>query len=398
MRFYSIKFSAPKGRSISPLLNKGPIDYTLFTSHPVDKEGNFRYNPGCPEVYFEVTTAWAHMITTPFHLQIKNIPAELLQYAKLYNNLVCEISAGFSPGSNYGGSLPLEIGPEKRSGVICVGYVQNCFGNWIGTNLVMDFLIYPSPLGSPSLEQSGNDGYASPQDMTFTWEYNPDGTYDSLRDKLAAFLGPRFGVDVIGKLNPKLAPPPRLQDRRTGNIYPNPLVIDYTVFDKFAEKIRSFTVQSIDPDRWKKIQNNDQGAWQGYRGVSMLYNFSLNAIILWDGTDTVSPGGTQLQYQDFIGQPTWTSSAGTVQSVHPMRNDFQLGELVKYPAQIPQIQSTQYAATGNFAVLNASGEQLQIQMVRHVGRYRDTSADAWATFLNVGPAVRYDPGPPVEEI
>lgn len=397
MRFYSIKFSAAKGRMIPPLLNKGPIDFTLFTSHPVDKEGNFRYNPACPEVSFEVLTAWAHMITSPFHLQIKNIPAELLQYAKLYNNLVCEISAGFQPGSNYGGSLPLEVAPEKRTGVIATGYVQNCFGNWIGTNLVMDFLIYPSPMGAPSLDQSGNDGYASPQNMTFEWGYNNDGDYDPLETALAQWLEPQFGVKVVGKLNPNLSPPQNRYDQY-GNIYRNPLKITYTVFDKFAESLRAYSVQNIDPDRISSVDGANRGVFQGYRGVSMVYNFAINTIIVWDGTATGQIPGINLTYEDFIGQPTWTSSAGTVQSVHPMRNDFQLGASVKYPAQLPQIQSTQYAATGNFAVLNASGEQLQIQMVRHVGRYRDTSADAWATFLNAGPAVRYDPKPPVEEV
>ena len=385
MRFYSIKFSPAAGEEIPKVLTEGKIDYTLFTSHPIDAQGNFSYNPGCPEVSFEVLTAWAHMITSPFHLQIMNIPAELLQYAKMYNNLICEISAGFQPGNNYGGMLPLEVGPSSHAGVIATGYVQNCFGNWLGTNLVMDFLIYPSPMGSPSLEVSGNDGFASPQNFTFSWAYDANGYYNPLEQELNTWFKEKFNIEVKGTLNPKLAPPPA------------GIKLNYTVFDKFAESIRAYSVQCIDPANSDAFRNG-LGNFQGYRGVSMVYNFASRTIFVWDGTATGEIEGIQLQYSDFIGQPTWTSSAGTVQSVHPMRNDFVLAAPVTYPKQLPQIQSTQYAATGNFAILNASGETLQIQMVRHVGRYRDTSPEAWATFLNAGPAVRYNPSPPAEEV
>lgn len=378
MRFYEIKFEAENGK-LPESLTQGGIDYSIFTSHPKGI-----YNPGCPEIEFDVLLAWEHFIREPFVISVKNIPAQMLQYAKEYNQLKCTVTAGYAPNQPGGSMLPLETAFAKNTSVIAVGYVQNCFANWIGTNLIMQFLINPCPIGSANLPQSGTQDPTSPQNYLFNWP--PEGSlFDALETTMKTFYKESI-VKIVGTISDKV----EYNNSKTA------VNFTYSNFAEFAEGVRNATLAVLNPENRTTSGN---GNFQGYRGVYMHWDYATKNILLWDGTATTgfNKQGYSLDYFEFIGQPTWTSAAGVVQSVHPMNPALKMTTRVKYP-QIPQVQTGQFAHAGGYSgvVLNAANQILTIQMVRHVGRYRDTSADAWATFINAGSAVRFDPGTPAE--
>ena len=356
MRYYSVTFTPTDGRKLSI-----PV---RFSSH--DENGLF--NPGCLEVEFEIINAWGHVFASQTHLRIHNPTLDMIRYARQYNGCACEIRGGFKRG------LPL-ANPDQ-AGLIGYGQVQNCFANWLGTDMVLDFLLLPSiEFGSPDLNYSANTGPGSPFPYQFKW--GGEGNAKTLLEAIQNTFKPQ-GITVTGSISPKT------------EIAPQTPIIDVRYsFQGFSELINQLSLSVVDPANYRR--NGQGGNFQGYLGVSLTYLPGSKTVLAWDGA--TPQGAINLQPQDFIGQPTWLNAQGFLQSVHPMRADINLGFSVQYPKNLPTIASPAYISAGRFLLVSPSGGSLAVQQVRHVGRFRDQSPTGWATYVDASSAYRVNPEP-----
>lgn len=353
MRYYDITFSNPDGGIIFGVPNQ-------FTSHP-----NGIYNPGAMEIEFDITNAFGHFLAQPSHLRIHNPDVNWVNNARSYNGSYVTIRAGFKSG--------LPLANSSQSGVIAYGIVWNSFGNWMGTDLVLDFLIYPAAgYGSPDLNYSFGTGPTSPYSYTFRWGQQSNTVNSSMLSAIKATLAVNnITLNSESVLNDKLSSPPKTEYSKF-----------CTTFQEFAKTINDISLQVIAPA--SASTNSGTGTTQNYRGVWIGF-LPDGSVLAYDGTSP--PGSIQLQYQEFIGQPTWLTDGGIVQSVHPLRNDINIGFDIQYPPNIPAVLNPLFSAAGRYNVLNASAKTLRVQQVRHVGRYRDTSATGWVTYVNAGSAI-----------
>lgn len=358
MRYYSIEFSNPNGGFPAGVPS-------VYTSH---QQGI--YNPACPEIQFDIPNVFADAVITPTHLRIHNVPVDLIKKARQYNGMSVVIKAGFKPAiPGLNSQMPLE--KPEQAGIIGQGVVQTCYGNWLGTDLVLDFLIWPNPkLGSPNTIRSYNTGTTSPESYQFFWEKG------SLLEAITNTLKPMGITKVSGSINASLNNPPKV-----------PILLYFTNLSGFAKYIQETSVLWVNPPGQEK---NGDGVYQKYVGVKMTFKGS--EVILFDGTD--SPVFVQLKYNEFIGQPTWVTDSGMVQSVHPMRNDIWLGYEVRYPAGTPTIIAPQYSPVLKEYNINESAAPLKVYQVRHLGRFRGTGATDWATYVTAGSAIRIPPNNP----
>jgi len=363
MRYYEITFTNPDG---SPVSKDSNIP-SKFSSH----SDTFVYNPGCLEVEFEITNAWGHLLAAQTHLRIHNPTIQMVNGMRAYNGTTCQIRGGFKKG--------LPLADPFQSGLIGVGVVQSCWANWLGTDLVLDFLLYPSAdFGAPDLTWSVATGAGSPFPYSFQWG---KGYNESLFDAIAQTFGYQ-GLTLTGQLNPMT------------NVVPDPPILDvrYT-FQDFCEFIRKLSIGVVEPASVQGGSNTGQGTWQGYQGVSLFYQPNSDQVFAYDGT--ASPNVLQLYQSEFIGQPTWLNEQGALQSVHPMRSDVSLGFDLLYPKTIISNASPQNIAAVRNLFVNPGDHTLRVQQVRHVGRFRDTSPTGWVTYIDAVSAFSYNPNVPM---
>ena len=358
MRFYRITFYNEDNSVANHVVNP-------FESH--SRLG--KYNPGCLEVEFDITNAFGNSQAPPFHLRIYSPTLEMVKNARSYNGLRVNIEGGFKSG--------LPLANPFQSGLVGAGYVLSCYANYIGTDLAMDFIIAPTKdLGGPDLSYAPvKNGINCPVPYSFVWggEQNPTQTF---MQALGVTFG-ALGISVTGTVDPRLDLTP-LQARTSFK----------TTFVEFAKDIKDMTLSMLAPP---SLQSSGTGQQQKYSGVWLGFYASTNKILAFDGTAPSEP--ISLKPEEFIGQPTWVTESGVLQSVHPMRSDLAIGFTVQYPKNIPQYIDASLGKAASRLSINASAVPLSVFQVRHVGRYRDMSATGWATYLNAGSRVITNPNP-----
>ena len=115
---------------------------------------------------------------------------------------------------------------------------------------------------------------------------------------------------------------------------------------------------------------------------SASYRFG-NGISVFDGSQAApARQPKQLAFQDLIGQPTWIESPNiSIKTV--MRADLSVGKQIKLPPSL--ITNT---AAANSSLINQKATfqgGFRIVSLRHVGNYRQPSADAWVTVVEAAP-------------
>jgi hypothetical protein len=120
----------------------------------------------------------------------------------------------------------------------------------------------------------------------------------------------------------------------------------------------------------------------GYAGVRI--SLSGTTINVFDGTQQggMSPKVTEIAFEDLIGQPTWIESPA-IQIKTVMRADLDLRSQIKLPPTL--VVNTQQA---NSQILNQRANfqgTFNIVSVRHVGNFRQPTADAWMSVIEAIP-------------
>ena len=342
MRWYTIKFT----RTIHSGYNSR-IPY-VYTS--LDQLG--MPNPGALEVEFDIVNAMGHYIGPATHLRIRNVPLEICQQARSYQWTKVEIFGGFINNGFNG----FKLANQQQSGSIGFGYVQACIPNYMGTEMVMDFIIVPTVAGNPDIGLPDTGVPNSPKNYLFNWQVG-----QSFIDAVKETLSSPLNLKLIGDV-----------DSRVKNNTDSAIVNQKTTFADFSKYLKRLTTNIVNPPISGQIQK--------YNGVNMIFK-SLDTVLIFD--DSSDSQTIQLKVEDFIGQPSIYSPQGLdVQSIHPLRADLLMPLSVKFPNISTLISKNVGSVAGaQDKPLTASTAELRIKQVRHIGKFRDESAQGWATYL-----------------
>jgi hypothetical protein len=242
----------------------------------------------------------------------------------------------------------LPLAKPQQSGQLVAGTIFQAFGNWIGTDMTLDIVVMP---GTSTGSQVGGVGtLAVPKNIVLTW---PAG--QTLATALKNCLSTAFPSATVNiSISDKLVRP-----GDEGHAVPT--------LQQLAQFCRQTSFDIIKD--------------AGYAGVSILPAGNNNTIYVFDGTGTKG-NATAIAFEDMIGQPTWLE-AGMISVKTVMRADLQVQQQVTLPQAL--ITNTQIA---NSSLINQKltfQGGFFVQTLRHVGRYRQPSADAWVTVAELSP-------------
>lgn len=262
---------------------------------------------------------------------------EIRQAANL-NNFNVEIWGGMAPG------LPLATQQAQYAGVLAKGQIYPAFGNWIGTEQNLCLTVIPGQTTSGKPLFGAN---AAPANISWNWLKGQSMSQALQTTLTSAFPGIKVNININSNL---------VLTNQNQDAHPFPSL------SQFAQYVRDRSIATLN-------QAN-------YAGVRIGYDASQNAINVSDGSTQPQP--KQLNFDDFIGQPTWLGTAVNFKT--PMRSDLKLFGAVTMPQGLNPINTAQSSILQSSSNLSFQGTY-QVTQVRHVGRYREASGDAWCTVV-----------------
>ncbi len=329
MRYYSIVITDPSSGGLLTTASSLPGSGATYSSF-----ANGQTVPGALNIELDV-------VGYPF-AQPKDA-----SYVRIWGITVEEISQAIQFGATPAGpgkTIAIYAGMQKglplanpaQAGLIAQGEIFQAFGNWISTDMTLDFILYP-PLGSPT----------SPKNVVVDWKAGTPLAQAIANTLATAF--PAYKQDI--KISPKLV----LAHDEPG--YYNSIV-------EFAQ--------------WVLDVSQDIKVAPDYPGVSIT--LSQNTFRVYDGTTQTTP--KLIAFQDLIGQPTWIED-GLLVFKTVVRADLQVGDYVQIP---PAVVTTTAAAANSLLNLKAAFQGVfQINDVHHYGNFRQPDADAWTTRFEAAP-------------
>lgn len=335
MRYYSIRVSDPSsGQVITPPGFAGLLGNQTY--------GSFVNGQSLPE-------AWDVELDIPV---IDAATSQGFALAKVWGISNQEIAqANDLTGKNiavFGGMQKgLPLANPAQSGLLIQGTILQCYGNNIGVDRTLDFVIMPGT-ATATAGSGGIGTLAKPKNIVLNWKAG-----QTLATALASTLSTAF---------------PNAQQKISisANIV---RANDEVAFFPTLEQLATFCRQT----------SFDVVKTSGYAGVSIVY--SAGTITVSDGT---ASGGTTINigFQDLIGQPTWIESPN-IQAKTVMRADLAVGNSIMLPPS--QTINTQQANSFLVNQKLAFAGGFDIVSLRHVGHFRQPSADAWVTVIEAAP-------------
>lgn len=268
-------------------------------------------------------------------VRIWGISLQEISQAQDNNNKSIKVFAGFQKG--------LPLANPSQAGLILQGYIFQSYGNWIGTDQTLDFIVLAGSAPASKAQPARN--------LAFNWK---SGT--KLKDAIQTTLTtayPGFTADI--NIDDKL-------------VLPNDAPGFYTSLTQFSQYVRQVSRAII--------------GGETYQGVSITLQEKKFAV--FDGT-AANNNTKQIDFKDLIGQPTWIN-APSIQFKCAMRADLKVGEVVK----LPKTQVTNSSAAQSSLVNQKVAFQgdFQISSMRHVGNFRQGDASAWVTVLEAFPTTK----------
>lgn len=337
MRFYEITITDPN----APTWKK---TYTSVV--------NGQNDPGALDIYFDLQVVEMTSYGV-FALQILGIDLQTISQASNLNNKNIEIKAGSTTG------LPLEN--PKLSGTLVKGFILQAFGNWIGTDMTLDLMISPgqqlatTTVPPTTAKQSATHNTVSVPPLG-NKDYPINGGFTlpaqtPLATGLASFFKvamPGFSVQI--NISPNL-------------IWPYTWSGAYKTLNQFAKAL--------------KLISQALNSSTDYPGVSMFVD-NQNTIRVFDGTIIDRTVG--INFYELIGQPTWLDFS-SIQLKTSIRSDLNVGDKIMLPHGFYGIAQNAPSAVYNYRNRSAQTGTFVISEVRHVGHYRQPTADAWVTIV-----------------
>ena len=338
MRYYRIVVTDPtSGKVITPpgfsSVNLGGASYTSYING-VTLPGAWQVELDIPVI--DAATSQGFSLARIWGISI----AEIMQA----NNLVgknIQIFGGMQKG--------LPLANSAQSGLLVNGNVFQCFGNWQGTVMTLDFVISPGPaMGS---KPGGIGTLGKPRNITLNWQGG-----QPLGPALQSALQTGFPGFTIP--TPKISSNIVLPSGDTPSGF-------YSTLEQLAQAVRTISKSLVKTT--------------GYAGVSIVPVG--NTINVFDGTQT-SGNPVAIQFQDLIGQPTWIESPN-ISFKTVMRADLSVGQQITLPKTITT--NTQQAASSLVNQKTSFQGGFTIVSMRHVGDYRAPSAEAWVSVFEAAP-------------
>lgn len=293
-------------------------------------------NPAALHVEMDIPVApFASPAQTGAFVKVWGVPLSVISQAQDLRFKGIKVYGGFQKG--------LPLANPAQAGLLVQGYIFPVFGNWIGTDQSLDLIIAPGP---PPLDLKNP---ATPRNLTINWKQGQPLS-DAIRSALAtAYQG--YTADITINQNLKL-----LQDEAAY----------FSSLEAFARYVRA-TSKSI-------IKT------MTYPGVDIVLRDK--KFVVRDNTSTSGSIDKEVAFHDLIGQPTWIE-APFIQFKTMMRADLSVGEQVTLPKTMVTNSAQAQASLIN---QNVSFQgKFQISSVRHVGSYRQATADAWVTVFEAFP-------------
>jgi hypothetical protein len=307
-------------------------------------------DPGALDIEFDITLYPNGQLKNGW-LKIYGINQNLISQATSLNHRRIQIYAGFSDG------LPLANLQLKNQGLIADGMILPCYGNWIGNELSIEFIINAGPIGGPG----------GPTDEKNIIHNMPVGTTLStaIRNALGTAF-PNYNINV------------NISDALTLG---NPDQGFHQGIEQYQDYVKALS---------HSILGNTNTT--GYQGVT--FNMFGDNINVTDGTR--KSNNVQIQYSDLIGQPTWSpQDQRTLQIKTCLRGDIAPADgggnpTITLPTNL--LVSTPRNASSMFIggqilqyqpgdVLNFQGTWTVIS-VRHVGKFRQPTGESWVTIID----------------
>jgi hypothetical protein len=249
VRYYTISVLNSDGSAYQ--YNGAPLVWTSFA--------NGKTSLGALQVEIDAPVATLANPLGAAAVTIWGVPLAMIGQAANFNptsttTFQLKVEAGFKPG------LPLATAAANQAGVIFQGAIQSCYGNWIGTNQWLRFIVT-------------SDGGAAGQQLniSFNWKKGAPVSQAVQQTLQAALQGQGYTVNV--NVSPNL-------------VLPSDQPGTYNNLRQFAQYLNQITQPILGGT---------------YNGVEILV--SQKTVTVWDGTLTQTP--TQIAYTDLIGQPTW---------------------------------------------------------------------------------------------
>lgn len=336
MRYYKIIIQNTDGTVITPpgfsSVNLGGASYTSFV--------NGQTLPG----------AWQVELDIPV---IDAATSQGFSYARVWGISIQEVTqANNLIGKNisiYGGMQKgLPLANPAQSGLLVSGNIFQCFGNWQGPVMTLDFVISPGP--ATSSNAGGVGTLKNPRNISLNWQGG-----QPLGPALQSALQTAFpGFTVNMNISASIVRP--AGDTPSGF---------FSTLEQVAQAVRAMSLAAVKT--------------AGYAGVSIVPNGT--TINVFDGTNNTG-NPIAIQFQDLIGQPTWIESPN-ISFKTVMRADLSVGQGVTLPqAVITNTQEAQSSLVNQRATFQGG---FSVVSLRHVGDYRAASADAWVSVIEAAP-------------
>lgn len=295
----------------------------VFTSHP-----NGILDPGALQIEYDALVMPYGTPSGASTITVYGIALQDLAQAQQFAGMTLELKAGMKAG------LPL-VNPAQ-AGTILKGTIFQSFGNWEGVNQTLDFVVIP---GVFTLDNPGN--------LLLDWSEGEELS-DALRQTFAVAYP---GVPVVMSISSDL-----VQSHDEPHIC--------ATLDQFAQMVGDLT----------------EGVFDNRVNIAL----QAGKLVVYD--NTYRPAPVQLNFNDFIGQPTWIA-VNTIQVKTVARADLQIGQIVKMPQGLQNapgfVTTTSNAFSSTIKYKTTFQDNFIVQELRQVGNFRSSDASQWATIFNL---------------
>lgn len=339
MRYYKIVISAPPGSTASTsgtatngevivsagAPSKGPVTFSSVLA-------NGSNDPGALNIELDLSVAGFAEPLGPAatFLRIWGPSVKQIGQQNDLNGKEIAIYGGMSRG------LPLATIQQPQAGLLATGTIFQAFANWVGVDMTLD-MVLQAPIGAT----------ANPLNLSMNWVAGTKLSQAIATTLSTAYPPPKFKQSI------------QISDRIVASVdQPGA----YATLPQFAQWIKR---------RSKAVVGGD------YPGVTIMLRDS--TFFVFDGTSQTAP--KQIVFTDLIGQPTW-QDAPIIQLIVVMRSDISVGDFIKLPTGILTTASAQNLASRDSVTFNGV---FQVTQLRHVGNFRQASAEAWVTVINAAP-------------
>ena len=303
---------------------------STFTSHP---NGLTQPpDPGALNIEFDLPNVTRHTPQGGSLIRLHGVGLAMIGQAANLNGQNFVLSGGMGKG--------LPLANPAQAGELVHGTIFQAFGNWEGTDQTLDLICNPG-----GLEPSAG--------VSFNWQPGQSLASALFVTLTQAFPQYRANINIDANLQvPKGAP----QQHHAVSL------------DSFARYLQAIT---------QPLGEQLTGGDLEYPGV--LLAIDGNVINAYDLT--APPAKTvALNFQDFIGQPTWLDAA-SISFKTVLRGDIDVGDQVKFPAGIiaPYAITSPTAAVPNAPARSKVAFQgsFVIQEIHHFANFRQPDAMSW---------------------